>query len=283
MITSRVLDSLGVKHRLVIEAQEYNEYLAAVNGDKSKLLVLDLAYKRKYELCDDLGSIKSTGSGPSRNFAWEHSISEGYKRHWVMDDNIKSFRRLNQNEKVKVSSGAVFRAMEDFCLRYTNVAMAGPNYYMFAPARSALPPFVINTRIYSCNLIKNDLPFRWRGRYNEDTILSLDILKARWCTILFNAFLQEKMQTQSLKGGNTSELYSGDTRKDGEKYAKTGTIEKSKMLVREHSDVAEVVFKFKRWHHYVDYSKFKNTKLIKRSDIEIKSSIDNYGMKLIKK
>jgi len=44
-------------------------------------------------------------------------------------------------------------------------------------------------------LIRNDVPYRWRGRYNEDTDLSLRMLKDRWCTIQFNAFLQGKAAT----------------------------------------------------------------------------------------
>ena len=105
---------------------------------------------------------------------------------------LRSFRRYNKNEKVKVSSGTIFTAMEDFIERYENIAMGGPNYYMFQPSRQKTPPFILNTRIYSCNFIKNSTPFRWRGRYNEDTILSLDMLSARLCTIQFNAFLTRK-------------------------------------------------------------------------------------------
>lgn len=33
-------------------------------------------------------------------------------------------------------------------------------------------------RAFPCILIQNDIPFRWRGRYNEDTDLSLRALKA---------------------------------------------------------------------------------------------------------
>lgn len=284
MITSRVLDSIGVKHRLVIEEQEYSKYLAAVGGDKKKLVVLDLSYKDRYELCDDLGLTKSTGPGPARNFIWDHSISEGHPWHWVMDDNITAFRRLNKNEKVKVSDGAMFKAMEDFCLRYKNIGMAGPNYYMFAPARTKMPPFVTNTRIYSCNLIRNDLPQRWRGRYNEDTIISLDMLKAGWCTVQFNAFLQQKMPTQTIGGGNTQEFYHAEgVLRTGEKYADNGTLAKSKMQVAVHPDVSRLVWKFGRWHHHVDYTPFKTNKLIRKSEVEIPTGVNNYGMELQKR
>ena len=190
--TSKFLDHIKVPYRLVIEPSQYKSYLNEVK-DPKKLLVLDMSYKEKYELCDDYGLSRSTGSGPARNFIWDYSISEGHDYHWIMDDNIRRFARFNKNRKVKVSDGSLFRAMEDFALRYTNLAMCGPHYWMFVPAREKKPPITFNTRIYSCNLIRNDVPFRWRGRYNEDTILSLDMLKAGWCTLLFNAFLQDKL------------------------------------------------------------------------------------------
>tara|TARA_R110002060_G_C2060019_1_gene95305 strand:- start:194 stop:667 length:474 start_codon:yes stop_codon:yes gene_type:complete len=153
---------------------------------------------------------------------------------------------------------------------------------MFAPARNKVPPFITNTRIYSCNLIRNDVPFRWRGRYNEDTILSLDMLKKKWCTIQFNAFLQEKMPTQVVKGGNTEEFYHAEgTVKKGQKYADTGTLAKSKMQMAVHPDVSRLVHKFGRIHHHVDYGPFKKNKLIRKKNANIGSKINNYGMELI--
>jgi len=283
MITSKVLTELGVKHYIVVEPQQVDDYLRAVKKMNllATILPLDMTYKEKYELCDEHGLTKSTGPGPARNFAWDHSISQGFSWHWVMDDNIQSFRRLNKNEKVKVSNGAIFKAMEDFVLRYKNIAMAGPNYYMFAPARVKQPPFIMNTRIYSCNLIRNDLGFRWRGRYNEDTIISLDMLKAGWCTVQFNAFLQQKMPTQTIGGGNTQEFYHAEGKvQAGQKYADTGTLAKSQMQVKVHPDVSKLVWKFNRYHHHVDYTPFKKLKLIRKEDAEIPKQSNDYGMKL---
>jgi hypothetical protein len=283
MITSKVLTELGIEHYIIVEPKEVAEYENVIKelGLLTKVLELDLSYKSKYELCDDLGLTKSTGPGPARNFAWDHSVKNGHAWHWVMDDNIRSFRRLNLNEKVKVSNGGSFCAMEDFVLRYQNIAMAGPNYYMFAPARCKVPAFVLNTRIYSCNLIRNDIPFRWRGRYNEDTIISLDCLKAGWCTVQFNAFLQEKMNTQTIGGGNTQEFYHVEGQvKEGSKYAPTGTLAKSRMQVRVHPDVSKIVYRFGRWHHHVDYRPFKKNKLILKTDAQLKAEENNYGMEL---
>ena len=267
--TIRALQNMGLEFFAVVEEQEYNDYAAVI--PKQNIVVLDKAYQRDYETCDDLGDSRSKGPGPARNFIWDHSISLGHKWHWTMDDNIKSFRRYNRNKALVCRDGHVFKAMEDFCLRYKNVAMAGPQYNSFVVEKNgSYQPFIVNTRIYSCNLIRNDVPFRWRGRYNEDTILSLDMLKAKWCTIEFYAFLQEKMVTQSLGGGNT-----------GEFYAKEGTVAKSTMQKRVHPDVSRLVMKYGRPHHYVDYSRFrKQNVLILRDDIKIKQGVNDYGSKI---
>jgi hypothetical protein len=252
-LTPVALDAMGVPYRIVVEEQQLGDY--AARWPRERLLVLDPEYQRKYDTFDDLGDAKSRGPGPARNFIWEHSVSEGHAWHWVMDDNIKLFARLHKNERIPVGDGAVFAAMEDFVLRYENVGMAGPQYWMFASSRSKLPPYVLGTRIYSCNLIRNDLPLRWRGRYNEDTDLSLRMLKSGWQTVQFNAFLQYKVTTQTLGGGNTEAF-----------YASEGTLPKSRMLVAMHPDVSRVVWKFGRWHHHVDYGPFKNLRLVRRKD-----------------
>jgi len=252
-LTPRALDRMGVPYRIVVEEQQREAY--AEHFPPEKLLVLDPAYLRDYDTCDDLGDTKSKGPGAARNFIWDHAVAEGHAWHWVMDDNISLFARLHQNRRIPVADGTCFHAMETFCLRYVNVAMAGPHYWMFAPSRAKHPPFEIGTRIYSCNLIRNDVPFRWRGRYNEDTDLSLRMLKAGWQTVQFFAFLQYKVPTQMIRGGNTEAF-----------YAHEGTLPKSQMLVDLHPDVARLAWRFGRWHHHVDYSQFKRIPLIKRDD-----------------
>lgn len=268
-LTSKALEYMQVPYYIVIEQQEYDKYSSVIHP--SKILVLDKSYQDKYDTFDDLGNTKSKGPGAARNFAWDHSMRNGFAWHWVMDDNIRSFQRLNKNLKIKVTDGTIFKCMEDFCLRYTNVAMAGPNYTMFAKRKQKIPPFILNTRIYSCNLIRNDTLFYWRGRYNEDTDLSLRMLKKGWCTVQFNAFLQEKMVTQSIAGGNTEAF-----------YAKEGTAPKSQMLVDMHPDVAILKWRFGRNHHYVDYKVFKKNLLKRKPNIEVNKAINNYGMQLIK-
>jgi len=286
MTTSKALTEMGVKHNIVVEPTEVELYQKQIDKYNlaCRVVELDLDYKSKYETCDEFGLTKSTGPGPARNFAHDHSVKEGHEWHWVMDDNIDGFFRLNNNLKLPCKSPAFWRSMEDFCLRYKNVAMAGPNYFFFAPRKTKQPAFSTNTRIYSCNLIRNDVPFKWRGRYNEDTIISLDMLTAGWCTIQFNAFLQNKLETQKQKGGNTGEFYHKEGKLEkGKKYADQGTYLKSKMIVDVYPNLSKLSEKFSRIHHHVDYSPFKVNKLIRIDNYDkiVSKGINNYGMKLI--
>jgi hypothetical protein len=268
-LTVKSLELMNVPYTVVIEESNFDEYARVI--DPKNLLILDPQYLKDYDTFDDLGDTKSKGPGAARNFAWEHSMSLGFDRHWVMDDNIRYFYRLNNNKFRRAATGAVFRAMEDFSDRYTNVAISGPQYFMFIPRKSKLPPFVTNTRIYSCNLILNKIPYRWRGRYNEDTDLSLRALKDGWCTIQFNAFVQDKTTTQVIGGGNTEEFYS-----------KEGTTPKSEMLKRMHPDVTKLVYRYGRAHHHVNYLPFKKNKLRKIKNLEIDETPNEYGMQIQK-
>ena len=254
--TSIGLDKMNVPYHIVIEPQEFEEYNKYI--DESKIKVLPFS---------NLGE----GSIPARNWCWQDSIDRGFKRHWLLDDNIPYFNRLNRNYQVRVTTGTIFKIMEDFVDRYDNVALAGPSYDFFTIAKTKMKPFVINTRIYSVLLIKNDIPYSWRGRFNEDTDLSIRALKDGLCTVQFNSFTQEKATTMTMKGGNTNELY--EQTNNRKEFAES--------LQKQHPDIVKVVWKFNRWHHQVDYRRFKNNKLIFKKDYIKKKGINNYGMKLI--
>lgn len=277
MITSRSLTRMKVPHYIIIEPQDeqpYNE--ALVNFGLSDYVTLLIAPFSNH----------GDGPGRARNWAWDHSISIGADAHWVLDDNISDFYRLHRNERIRVESGVFFKVMEDFFDRYENLYIAGPQYRFFIAPNQKYPPYVANTRIYSCLLIRNDCKHRWRGRYNEDTDICLRVLKDGDCTVQFNAFLQGKIATQTIKGGNTDEFYHKEFVEDeqeleGKRYNEKGTINKSQMLADMHPDVARVVWRYGRWHHYVDYTPFKKNKLVLKDGVVLPEGVNNYGMKLI--
>lgn len=255
-MTARSLDRMSQEYKIVIEPQEYDAYTSVINPNKIYVLPFS-----------NLGQ----GSIPARNWVWEHAISIGAKRHWILDDNIDGFVRYNYNRKIRCYSPAIFKAAEDFVDRYENIALAGFNYrFMGGDTRMKNVPFRINTRIYSCILIDNKIQHRWRGRYNEDTDLSLRVLKDKCCTILFQAFLCNKQTTMSMKGGNTDELYQDD-----------GRLKMAQSLCEQHPDCSKISWKFNRWQHHVDYKRFRNNKLKLKSGVIVPKGVNNYGMVLI--
>ena len=114
-----------------------------------------------------------------------------------------------------------------------------------------------------------DLTFRWRGRYNEDTDLSIRLMKAGYATVLFNVFLAFKETTMTMKGGNAETLYKGD-----------GRLKMAQSLCEQHPDIATITLKWGRWQHQVDYSQFKRIPLIFKPGVEIPDGVNNYGMVL---
>lgn len=274
MFTSRALARMRVAHYIVIEPQDKDLYESAlINFNLTDYVTLLVAPFSNH----------GDGPGRARNWAWDHSMSIGATHHWVLDDNIGGFYRLQRDERYRIESGVAFRAMEDFCDRYDNVYISGPQYRFFAVPGQYRPPFVTNTRIYSVLLIRNSCQHRWRGRYNEDTDLSLRVLKDGNCTIEFNIFLQDKAATQTVKGGNTEEFYHKEGSEDkaewerGGSYNARGTINKSKMLVDMHPDVARMVWKYDRWHHFVDYTPFKKNKLKLKKGLIVPEGVNEYN------
>lgn len=254
-LTSKALEKIGVPYRIVVEPQERDAYAKVI--DPKKILILPFS---------NLGK----GSIPARNWVWEHSLAAGDERHWILDDNIRAFYRLHNNRRVYALTGSIFRAAESFVDRYTNVALAGFQYSMFAPDKEQKEPYTLNTRIYSCILIKNDTGYRWRGRYNEDTDLSIRVLKDRWCTVLFNAFLCDKIATMTMKGGNTDELYKDD-----------GRLKMAQSLQEQHPDCVTITTKWGRAQHHVNYPKFFGRNRLKlRPGVVVSDSENEFAMEL---
>lgn len=211
------------------------------------------------------------GSIPVRNFVWEHSKQNGHARHWILDDNIRDVYRKYKTQRIRCNAVPAFLACEEFTDRYTNIAISGMNYTMFAVPKKQ-PPFYLNNHVYSCLCIDNNLEQRWRGRYNEDTDLCLQVLAAGYCTVLFNAFLINKMRTMTMKGGNSAQLYQGD-----------GRLTMARSLERLWPGVVSTDRRYGRPQHVVkdSWKKF-DTQLIRKQDLDLSALTDHneFGMKL---
>jgi hypothetical protein len=258
-LTSRFFIEDEVDFKIVVEPQEADDY--AKEFTRERLLILPFS---------NLGM----GSMSARNWIWEHSIKNGANRHWIFDDNIYKIGRLHKGKRIRVNANIGMKVVEDFTDRYTNIGISGFNYQMFVPNDKKIP-FSINCHVYSAMLIKNDMPHRWRLRYNEDTDLCLQVLTNKLCTVLFHTFNVEKVRTMVMKGGNTDELYKSD-----------GRLKMARSLEAMWPKYVKVKWRFGRPQHIIkDNWQCFTTKLERRKDIDWSKfdKINNYGLKLTKR
>lgn len=256
-MTIRMFDRLGVPYTIFIEAQEYDLYAPHVRADRIHVV-----------------PHRDQGLTVTRNYIWDYATTQGHEWFWTFDDNINGIYRFNHNLKTPCADGTLLAVIEAFVSRYENLAIAGMNYFMFVKRKYVIPPYILNTRVYSNMLIRTNapsrsgLPYRNVTFYNDDTDLCLRVLKDGWCTVLFNAFLIEKQTTMSVSGGMTDYYEKTDKR-----------LEFVQELQAAHSDVVRLTEKWGRWHHHVDYSGFKQ-QLRRHPGVVIPDRVNNFGMVL---
>lgn len=242
LFTMKAFNAIGTPYTVFVEPQEFDDY--------AKVIALHRLHRLPFS---------NRGLVATRNYIWDYAEYLKVSRFWTFDDNIKGFMQLNNNVKTRAIDGGMFALIEDFADRYENVIIAGCNYQFFAKNKQKIPPYILNTRIYSNMLIKTDAPYRNEGFYNDDTDLCLRVLKDGHCTVQFNAFLIDKATTMTVKGGMT-EHYLGD-----------GRYKMALELKEKHPDVVTITEKFGRYQHQVNYDPFRNNKLILRPNIVLNS------------
>lgn len=195
----------------------------------------------------------------SRKWIRQHSIDNGFKRHWQFDDNIRDFYRYNHGKRIYCNAQIALDVAEEFTDRYKNIALSGFNYDTFV--YDSKKPYRVNCHVYSAFLLNNESGFIWRLQWNDDVDLCLQIVTTGyWCIVQFNAFVVGKIATMTVKGGCSTEYMREDF--DVRRHA-------AKVLAMHWPEHVKVVRKFKRWHFHINknWQQFKH-KLIRRDDID---------------
>lgn len=233
-LTADNFEMSGIDYLIAVEPQEYNQYCKKLGSKR----VLKLPFS-------NLG----LGSYPARNFCWEHAKAQGYKYHWIFDDNIMNFYKWVNSKRIQIKDiDKALIYIESHAIK-NNIDISGFEEYNFSrkiPKR----PFKFYCHVYSAMLIKNDLPYRWRLKYNEDVDLCLQVLHNGGITSPCVYYTMNKVSTsKKMKGGNQDELYKGNDPKK--------KLLKAKMLEKVWPQYAKTVIRFNRYHHFVDWKVFK--------------------------
>lgn len=233
-LTARLFENSNIDYYIAVEPQEKDEYIKAL-GEKR---IIELPFS-------NLG----LGSYPARNFCWEHSKQRGYKYHWLFDDNIQCWKKwINGKRKSIDDLKPAFQYVENYAKK-TNIDILGfeePNFVVKPPKK----PFKHNCHVYSAMLIKNELPYRWRLKYNEDIDLNLQVLHNGGTTASCIYYMADKVSTSAkMKGGNQTELYQGNKAEKN--------LLKAKMIEKVWPQYSKTVIRFNRHHHLIDWKVFK--------------------------
>lgn len=230
-LTARFLIAAKIPFKVAVEPQEYDDYCWSIGEEHvAKLPFANLGL----------------GSTPARNWCWENAIELGHSHHFLFDDNIYGFRKFEAAKRPRCDTVSALYALQEFEKKFANIGMCGYNYHYFA-TKSTNKAFFLNSHVYSGMLIRNDLPFRWRLKYNEDVDLNLQVLDTKyWCTVALNTYLIEKVSTVAkMKGGNQTELYQNNDH--AKKKLKTRSLE---MLWPQY---VKSTWRFNRPHHQVSW------------------------------
>jgi hypothetical protein len=233
-LTANYFKSCNIDFLIAVEPQEYDDYCKSVGSQ----YVLKLPFS-------NLG----LGSYPARNYCWEHSIQNGSKKHFLFDDNIRGFAKWVNGKKKQHNIGIeAIKYIENYS-DINNIDICGYEYRYFV-AKPPKQPFKENTHVYSAMLIKNDINYRWRLKYNEDIDLCLQVLHNGGTTASCLYYMTNKTSTSvKMKGGNQTELYQGNAPKKN--------LLKAKMLEAVWPQYVKTVIRFNRHHHLIDWKQFK--------------------------
>lgn len=254
--TARMFSKDGVPFRIVVEPSQVEAYEKVWGRDA--LLVMEE---------NDRGLVYA------RNWITDHARASGAKRHWQFDDDIRAMIRHHDGLRLPTESNIALRSAEDFVEQYENVGVLSFNSEFFVPMSNGVtaqkwPPFYLNSRCYTCMLFLNALPNRWRGPYNEDTDMSLQVLSSGWCTILINAFTIRTLATMTIGGGQTG-IYVGD-----------GRLKMSRNLERRWPGVITTYRRFGRAQHKVAMFWRQFAQSLKRIESAPRGN-GEYGLQLV--
>jgi len=246
------LKTMKIDFKVCIKEEDEQDYLEILPSNQ--LLIL---YKHDELEENEKGDYNSI---PQRNLCMMDSISLGYDKHWILDDNIERFAYRNKQKDTNFNYSDFFIQIENFSNNIVEeVGLISPNYtFDYGSSVFDRSPYNINCKNYSCILINNAVLQKykicWRKKYNEDVRLTLDCLLNKVRTIGLNVLLIQKLSTGKLKGGNQ------DAYKN---FTKEGFEDKLNELIQEYPEyITRTTERHKdgRPHHKIKYDKFKDFK-----------------------
>ena len=204
----KTLNEMKVKHYLFCGEEEKEQYYNWYNPEFCELVIIPKGIQGT-----------KMGSTPARNYILDWGLERGFERVWMLDDNIKRYRRLYQAKKNKIVSSEVFTHVEDYIDRYDNVGAVSHNFDPLTNENCFRSCVVKNGKCYSSMLLKTDPEVRFRYKHQEDNLISMEYIHKGYTNLCFNSIVYDKNSSGEDKGGNNKIVYQCEEGKtDGKGY-----------------------------------------------------------------
>lgn len=206
--THKTLNEMKVKHYIFCGEEEKEDYENWFNPEFCELVILPKGIQGT-----------KMGSTPARNFILDWGLEKGFDRVWMLDDNIKEYKRLFEAKKNSIKSSFVFTHVEDYVELYDNVGAVSHNFNPDITENNHRTCIVKNGKCYSSMLLKTDPEIRFRYKHQEDNLISMEYIHRGYTNLCFNSVLYDKNTSGQDGGGNKKSVYQCEEGKtDGKGY-----------------------------------------------------------------
>ena len=205
--THLFLTKCKIQHYLFVEPREFEKYAKWYDPTYCEIIV-----------GENFSSTQKMGSTPMRNFILDY-WKGSYNMCWILDDNIKCYKRYYQGVKQEIQSHSIFSHVENYVEQYDNVGLVSHNINAFVNGGDCRVCLVKNGKCYTSMLVWTNNDIRFRYKHQEDNLMSMEYINKGYCNLCFNSVVYDKETSGRDKGGNATDIYKvkeGDT--DGEGY-----------------------------------------------------------------
>lgn len=202
--THKLLTKLKIFHYLFVEPFEYELYNEWY----------DPRYCKLHKASEDF-HLQNMGSTPMRNYILDYLKDQ--KRVWMLDDNIKCYKRLYRGVKNTIEDAEIFTSIENYIEYYDNVGIVSHNFNPFVVEGGCRNIICKNGKCYSSMLIPTDPEIRFKHKHQEDNFISIEYICKGKCNLCFNHICYDKNTSGDDDGGNTKFIYKKDEEDIGRK------------------------------------------------------------------
>ncbi len=249
-----------IKHTIFVEPCQYDKY------DKW----IDKQFATLHQVSGNFHE-ENMGIVSMRNYLLDWGLQNKYERIWMLDDNIKRYSRFYNGYKDHVEGNHIFTSIENYIQNYNNVGCVSHNFHPFIVEGQPIPCLVKNGKCFSSLLILTRPDLRFRAKYNDDHIYSMECIQKGLCNLCFNHILYDKMTSGLTKGGLREALYKCTKNTNGSGYkdkydymvyfCKLMILE-NKLTLKENKTIDDLIkpmkLKSKDYHARVYYNTLKN-------------------------